>query len=82
MRVKVDATGRVTDVAIVNDPGHGFGDAARACTLKDPFDPARDPKGRAVAAELVSARVTVPRPGGNQVVYVGYDHEEDRHLTA
>lgn len=73
---------RVTDVAIVNDPGHGFGDAAKACALKAPFDPASDPKGRAVAAELVSARVTVPRPPCNQVVYVRYDHEEDRHLTA
>jgi TonB family protein len=54
LRVKVDATGTVTDVTIVEDPGHGFGAAAKACTAKASFEPARDPSGNAVAGELLT----------------------------
>jgi TonB family protein len=35
----VDAAGKVTDVSIVKDPGHGFGDAAKPCARKMTFEP-------------------------------------------
>ncbi|MBS2013343.1 MAG: TonB family protein [Deltaproteobacteria bacterium] len=53
LRVKVDASGKPTDVLIVSEPGHGFGAAAKACTAKISFEPARDAGGRAVAGETV-----------------------------
>jgi TonB family protein len=53
VRVRVDAAGKVTDVAIVSDAGHGFAAAAKACTLKARFAAARDEKGKAIAGEVV-----------------------------
>jgi len=43
----------VTDVAVLSDPGHGFGKAAKSCASKARFDAARDDAGKAVAGELM-----------------------------
>ncbi len=53
LRVKVDATGKVTDVTVVSDPGYGFGQAAKTCAQKAAFEPAKDSTGHAVAGEAV-----------------------------
>lgn len=48
-------------MTIVNDPGHGFGEAARACALREPCEPAKDAAGRPVAAETKAFRVRFER---------------------
>jgi periplasmic protein TonB len=40
IEVAVNASGRVDSVRIVQDPGHGFGRAARACAMSKAFDAA------------------------------------------
>jgi protein TonB len=49
--VLVGADGKVTDVTVVQDDGHGFGAAAQACARGLIFEPARDAEGRAVAGD-------------------------------
>lgn len=51
IRVKVDATGKPTDVTVVSDPGHGFGEAAKTCAKKASFEPAKDKAGRPTTGE-------------------------------
>lgn len=57
LRVTVSAAGVVDKVAIVRDPGHGLGAAARACAKGIRFNPARDPAGQPTAAESPPIRV-------------------------
>jgi protein TonB len=54
VHVVIDAEGRVRHARIVEDPGHGFGGAARSCALGKRFQPALDREGRAT-----TTRVTV-----------------------
>ncbi len=53
LKVAVDAKGRVTSVSVVNDPGYGFGSAAKACAAKATWDAALDGNGNEVAGEAV-----------------------------
>ena len=50
-RVVVRPDGSAEDVEILRDPGHGFGDAARSCALKQLYVPARDAEGNVVAGK-------------------------------
>lgn len=58
--VHVRANGRAARVTIVNDPGHGFGAAARRCALEAQYSPARDRSGKPIGTDLdrVSVRFT------------------------
>jgi hypothetical protein len=49
MAVAVGADGTPTSVTVLQDPGDGLGEAARACAMTMHFLPARDGNGRAVA---------------------------------
>jgi periplasmic protein TonB len=57
LRVAVAADGRADRVDIVDDPGFGFGRAARQCALGTRFNPARDPAGAPIAALSPPIRV-------------------------
>jgi protein TonB len=59
IRVEVDASGKVSRVHVLRDPGHGFGDAARHCAALKRWEPAAGRDGRAVAGGInVSVRFT------------------------
>jgi protein TonB len=53
LRVELSGQGTVNRVAILRDPGHGFGAAARRCALGKRYNPALDRDGRPIAAALV-----------------------------
>ncbi len=57
LRVAVAADGRADRVDVLDDPGFGFGRAARQCALGTRFEPARDPTGAPVAALSPPIRV-------------------------
>jgi periplasmic protein TonB len=57
LRVAVRADGRADRVDIVDDPGFGFGRAARQCALGTRFEPARDRAGAPIAALSPPIRV-------------------------
>jgi protein TonB len=57
LRVAVRADGRADRVDVVDDPGFGFGRAARQCALGTRFEPARDPAGDPIAALSPPIRV-------------------------
>ena len=61
IRVEVGADGRARRVRLLDDPGLGFGDAARACALKTRFSPALDGAGDPVAATSPPIRVRFTR---------------------
>lgn len=52
IRVDIDATGHVRNVAVVHDPGHGFGRAAERCARGKRFHAALDRNGRAVPTQV------------------------------
>jgi hypothetical protein len=45
LRASVRADGQATSVAVLNDPGLGFGDQARSCAMSHVFVPAKDKNG-------------------------------------
>ena len=53
LSVVVDASGRASTVSILRDPGHGFGQAARACALRRRYNAALDKSGSPMATTLV-----------------------------
>jgi periplasmic protein TonB len=53
LRVELSAQGTVNRVAILRDPGHGFGAAAQRCAFGKRYNPALDREGRPIAAGLV-----------------------------
>jgi periplasmic protein TonB len=53
LRVELSGQGAVNRVAILRDPGHGFGAAARRCAFGKRYNPALDPQGRPIPAALV-----------------------------
>jgi protein TonB len=61
LRVVVRADGRADRVDLVDDPGFGFGRAARLCALGTRFQPARDPAGDPIAALSPPIRVHFSR---------------------
>jgi protein TonB len=61
MRVRVDADGRVRKVTLIEDPGSGFGAAARACALATRFSPALDREGNVTSADSPPIRVRFTR---------------------
>jgi len=61
LRVAVGAEGRADRVDIIEDPGFGFGRAARQCALGTRFEPARDPAGERIAALSPPIRVHFSR---------------------
>jgi hypothetical protein len=52
--VGVDLTGRPTHVKILEDPGHGFGRAARDCMMQRTYTPALDQAGAPVGGDTGS----------------------------
>lgn len=59
--VTVRPDGTPESVAIASDPGEGFGAAARACALRQRFEPARDPEGAPVPGRTAPVRVHFTR---------------------
>jgi protein TonB len=57
LRASVRADGRAEHVDVLSDPGFGFGAAARLCTLRTRFEPARDVAGQPVPAQSPPIRV-------------------------
>jgi protein TonB len=53
LRVSVDRTGRVTQAAIVSDPGQGFGREAKRCVFGRPWSTALDRSGNPVPGTVV-----------------------------
>jgi protein TonB len=53
IRADVDASGQVKNVAIVSDPGHGFGRAARRCALARTWIAALNRDGAATDGSVV-----------------------------
>ncbi len=48
--VTTDPSGKPTAANVPNDPGHGFGRAARRCVLRERFSPALDRGGNAISS--------------------------------
>jgi TonB family protein len=61
LRVRVDAGGRVRGVTLIDDPGSGFGAAARTCAWLTRFSPALDREGKATPADSAPIRVRFTR---------------------
>jgi periplasmic protein TonB len=51
--IVVRADGSPESVRVTSDPGHGFGRAARACAMRQHFEPALNREGRAVVTTLL-----------------------------
>jgi periplasmic protein TonB len=61
IRIVVRSDGRAESVAVVSDPGHGFGQAAAACAMRTAFTSARDAGGHPVHATSAPIRVRFTR---------------------
>jgi periplasmic protein TonB len=61
LRVVVDKSGSVISARVINEPGFGFGDAAKTCAMRTHFSPARDAQGDPVQAESPPIRVRFVR---------------------
>ena len=61
LRVVVNASGDPQSAAVLADPGHGFGAAARACAMRTHFTPARNAGGVPVSATSPPIRVRFTR---------------------
>ncbi|MGB1701112.1 MAG: energy transducer TonB, partial [Nannocystaceae bacterium] len=61
LKVRVGSDGRARSVEVLEDPGLGFGDAARACAMKTRFTPALDREGDPVTATSPPIRVRFTR---------------------
>ena len=61
VKVATRANGSPESVAILSDPGHGFGRAARLCAMKEHYDPALDTAGNAVVGSTKSIRIRFER---------------------
>jgi protein TonB len=61
IRVVVRSDGTAESVAVVSDPGHGFGPAAASCALRTLFAPARTRNGDFVRATSPPIRVRFTR---------------------
>jgi periplasmic protein TonB len=61
VQVATRADGSPDHVSILEDPGHGFGRAARICAMKERYDPALDREGNAIAGSTKSIRIRFER---------------------
>jgi protein TonB len=61
IRVVVRPDGTAESVAIVSDPGHGFGQAAASCAMRTPFVPAHAAGGAPIRATSAPIRVRFTR---------------------
>ena len=61
IRVVVRPDGSAESVAVVSDPGHGFGEAAASCALRTRFTPARATGGNPTRAPSPPIRVRFTR---------------------
>ena len=61
LRVVVRADGSAKDVMVVDDPGHGFAEAAIACAKRTRFLPAQNSAGRAIQKRSPPIRVRFTR---------------------
>jgi protein TonB len=61
LRVRVKADGSAGSVDVLQDPGLGFGAAARACALQTRFEPAPGPDGKPIASTSPPIRVRFTR---------------------
>lgn len=61
IRVVVRPDGAAESVAVITDPGHGFGRAAISCAMRTPFAPARAAGGEPVRATSAPIRVRFTR---------------------
>lgn len=52
--VQVDAAGKPQSVNVLNDPGYGFGRAARQCALRQSYTGALDRQGKPIAQTLTT----------------------------
>lgn len=59
--VSVSAEGKPLAVEVLQDPGRGFGAAARACAMRLMYRPARDARGKPIAAKTGPVRVRFTR---------------------
>jgi len=53
LKIAVDSGGRVRRIAVLSDPGLGFGRAAKRCALARSYRPAMDRVGRSIPGTLV-----------------------------
>jgi protein TonB len=61
MIVTVGADGKALAVEIIQDPGAGFGSAARSCAMRLRFRPARDPRGQNIVGKTKMFRFRFTR---------------------
>jgi protein TonB len=61
LRVRVNADGSAASVDILQDPGLGFGAAARSCAQQTRFEPAHAFDGKAISALSPPIRVRFTR---------------------
>jgi protein TonB len=59
--VTVSATGKAIKVMVMQDPGNGFGRAARDCALTRTYKPALDDQGKPIEASTPAIRVKFTR---------------------
>ncbi len=59
--VTVSATGKPIKVMVVQDPGSGFGRAARSCALARTYKPAVDDQGKPIESSTPPIRVRFTR---------------------
>jgi hypothetical protein len=53
LRAQVKADGQASSIAVLNDPGLGFGEQARSCAMGHVFVPARDKNGNATVGSTL-----------------------------
>jgi protein TonB len=61
IQVRVKPDGSPESVAVLQDPGHGFGREARKCAMRKKFSPGLDPDGRPIAGTTKPFRVRFER---------------------
>lgn len=61
LRVVVSDTGKPESVEILSDPGHGFAESARACAMKQTFEPGTNSKGIPVRSTTPPIRLRFER---------------------
>jgi protein TonB len=61
VQVATRSDGSPERVNILQDPGHGFGRAARLCAMKERYDPALDREGNPIAGSTKSIRIRFER---------------------
>jgi protein TonB len=59
--IEVGADGKATSVRVLDDPGHGFGRAARSCAMGRNYRSAHDRNGNGIAASLPSVAIRFTR---------------------